>query len=192
LVPKEYTKVDSVIDLVFSTAKDIKEDQLEEAEEEAKEETENKKKKKDSKKVIPVSFHQECIQKVEKHLGVTFIKETRTIFKSIDDKVAISCSVSKKHQKKEKGPIWFWFAFHPHQKERLKNEAEAYLVLGCGSAKLIFLFPIKEFLPWLDRFNKTENENRNYWHLHMGYKNDSYFFWTKKGFKNITLDKYIV
>ncbi len=192
LVPKEYTRVDSIIDLVFSTAEDIKEDHLGETEEEVEEETTSKEKEKESIKVIPVSFHQDCIQKVEKHLEITLIQESRTIFKTPDGKKLISCSVSKEHQKKEKGPIRFWFAFHKNQKEYLSTTQESYLALGCGSSRLIFLIPVLQFIPLLEKLHKTKNGNREYWHVNIKQNTNGYHLQTKRELKNITLDKYII
>ena len=59
LFPMEFTKLDEIVNLVFSAAEDLKqeEEQLD-AEEEIT----------DEKKFVPVSFHDACIQKIEQVL----------------------------------------------------------------------------------------------------------------------------
>ncbi len=192
LIPKEYTKVDGIIDLVFSTTEDLKYDLSEEIPLQNGELFEKAKKEKPGKtpKFIPVSFHQECINKAQKKLKITLVKESRVTFKTPDNKIVILCAVSKVHQKKTNGPNWFWFAFQIHQKERLAKVDESYLLLGCGSSSLTFLIPIQDFLPWLEKMNITKIKNGVFWHLHIQEKSKEYQFITKKGMSNISLDKY--
>jgi hypothetical protein len=68
LIPREYTRVDGIIDLVFSTAEDVKEEDI--FEEEDNQEGERRP------KFTPVSFHDACVIRIEKHLQQSLVKHS--------------------------------------------------------------------------------------------------------------------
>jgi hypothetical protein len=68
LRPKEYTKVDQIIDLVFSAAEDVKQEEKLQQEVESSEGS--------SKKFTPVNFRDACIAKLQAHLKTVLVKRT--------------------------------------------------------------------------------------------------------------------
>ena len=183
LVPREFTRLDAIADVLFSAAEDIKQDETPiEVEEESDLE------KADGPKFKPVAFHDACVQRVQSLLGVSLIKRSRSGYSTPDKTVALNCSVSKEHSPDSKPN--YWFAFHPHQQEFLREHAKAYVSFGCGSSKRLILIPFTDFEPWLEAAWTTTNGDRTYWHIVIYRKGDKYTFRRKKGEKPIDLTSY--
>jgi hypothetical protein len=185
LVPKEYTRIDEIIDLIFSTAEDVsqqEEDLIPDVEPEEGAPT--------GKKFTPVNFTNACIERIKAKLKIELVKKSRASFFNDIENVGLVCAISKLHGKGNK-PV-YWFAYHPHQKEYLKEYKHSYVAYGCGSEKLLFLFPIKDFEKHLPKFHKTELENRSYWHVQIMKDGNDWVLITKKEFENISVAKYLV
>jgi hypothetical protein len=162
LKPKEYTRIDKLIELIFQTSKDL---QLSEPDDELDEvdETPKKKRKAPNEKITPANFHEECILRIQQKLGINFIKQSRISFTTRDKTTGLICTISKPHKQGQHEK--FWLAFHPHQNEFLKGVSNPYVAYGCGSPEKLFLIPYKEFEPLIKNFWTTENEDRMYWHV---------------------------
>lgn len=183
LIPREFTRVDSIIDLVFSTAEDVK---LEEIYEEEEEDSQEDKKP----KFTPVAFHQACVERIEEYLKQVLIKHSKVSYSSLDRSLALICAVSKEHGKS--GQYSYWFAFHPHQKEFLEASEQAFIALGCGSAETILIIPYLDFKSWLDGMNITSREDRFYWHISIFRENDKLVLHRRRGHEKVNLSKYLL
>lgn len=183
LIPREFTRVDSIIDLVFSTAEDVK---LEEIYEEEEGDSEEDRKP----KFTPVAFHHACVERIEDYLKQTLIKHSKVSYSSLDGKTALICAVSKEHDKG--GQSSYWFAFHPHQKEFLEAADDAFVALGCGSAETILMIPYQDFKTWLDGMNMTSREDRFYWHISIFRENDKLILHRRRGHEKVDLSKYLL
>jgi hypothetical protein len=183
LIPREFTRVDSIIDLVFSTAEDVK---LEEIYEEEEEDSQEDRKQ----KFTPVAFHQACVERIEKYLRQPLIKHSKVSYSSADSKLALICAVSKEHGKSSQPS--YWFAFHPHQKEFLEAANQAFVALGCGSAETIPIIPYLDFKAWLEGMNITSREDRFYWHISIFRENDKLVLHRRRGHEKVDLSKYLL
>jgi len=163
LKPFEYTRIDKLIDLIFLTSQDIQlsEETEDEIESIATKVVEGKEVK--EKRFTPVNFHDECIEKIEDHLNLNFIKQTKISYETKNKEIGIICAISKEH--KQGKNVKYWFAFHPHQDEFLKEYRKAYVAYGCGSANQTFLIPYKKFRDLVANMWTTEKEDRMYWHV---------------------------
>jgi hypothetical protein len=185
LKPKEYTRIDKLIDLIFVASKDLQLDEPVEQEVEIVEAT-DKKVKGQEPKFTPVNFHDDCLVRIQKKLGINFIKQTRIAFTNKEKTIGLICAISKAHKqgKNEK----YWFAFHPHQQEFLGEFANAYVAYGCGSADNTFLIPFSEFLPLVQKMWTTENEDRMYWHVVIHQRDKKFLLQQPKNEKDDLLD----
>lgn len=184
LKPKEYTRIDKLIDLIFITSQDL---QLEEPlETEIEDKAGKTKEQTEELKSIPVNFHDECVAKIQSKLNRPLIKQTRISFSDKENTLGLTCAISKlyKQGKYEK----FWFAFHPHQQEFLKDFPEAYVAFGCGSAENTFLIPFKEFQPWIQYLWTTEKEDRIYWHIVIHHRDTKFLLQQPKNEKASVID----
>ncbi|PKA22717.1 hypothetical protein [Leptospira levettii] len=172
LQPFEYTKLDRLIDLVFSTSQDLSNNSsdLLETELNADEETLEK----NEKKFTPLSFHQEVVFKLEDLTKNKYNKVSKSLFESEDKNNGELVIVSKEYR--TKNSRIFWYAFHPHQEKSLENYKTAHVVLACGSNELIYRVPFSIFKTLLNNMNTTESEDRKYWHVKISINTDSKAF----------------
>src|SRR5579863_584963 len=161
LRPREFTRLDDIVDLLFSTAEDIKQEQVGVTESMALSDSDDDGKDRKP-KFTPVAFHDACVRRLEKVLGTHLVKRSRTAFASSDRPIRVICAVSREHARS--GSRSYWFAFHPHQEEFLRGAKETYAAFGCGSEDRLLMIPFAEFSKWLDGMNETSNGERSYKH----------------------------
>ncbi len=158
LIPREFTRVDEIIDVVFSAAEEAKgEEMLVEVDEDAEVES--------AEISRPAAFHDACIGLFSQSRKIVLTKRTRSTYLSPDGKTAVVCAASKAHNRQNR--ISYWFAFHPYQKDFLETGHESFLVLGCGSKSLVLVIPFTDLKKWLDDLWTTELEDRMYWHIRL-------------------------
>lgn len=180
LVPREFTKLDEIVELVFSTAEDAKEEQPDEAEIEARLAID---------KTAPVSYHSECMVKVEDHLKKSFVPRTRVLYSTENNDIAIVCIVSREYVSRDKKG--YWFGFHPYQVEFLSSAGKGYVALGCGTKDTVLLIEFNIFEEWLIDMTKTERANRFYWHVHID-REDERLALRLREHKTIELTGYLI
>jgi hypothetical protein len=183
LTPHEFTRVDGIIDLVFTAAKEIKqEEEIDLGDQDEVRTTE--------KKFTPVNYRDACIARLQTYLGEILVKETSAVFANPDKSVGILCAISKQYARS--GRSGYWFAFHPSQKERLSSYAKAFVSFGCGSPEQILVFPFEQFIEWLPQLNKTDSDDRLYWHVVLSQVGDKFVLETKADFENIDVSQYVI
>jgi hypothetical protein len=179
LVPREFTRVDGIIDLVFSTAEESRED----AEPQVDDDNQRP-------KFIPASFHEACVNRLQTHFGVDLIRQSKATFLNPDESLVVVCTVSREHALARGS--FYWFAFHPHQRDTLSRAGKAYVAFGCGSEATIVLVPFAEFDTWLGSLNITKKPDRMYWHVHIRRDKHGIFLDRKKGFERIDLKRFVL
>ena len=175
LIPREYTRVDGIIDLVFSTTEDILEESAEEPEEdETTNDTEPKK------RGAPSSFHADCAARISRHLGIDLVKQSRAVFSDPATELTVTCAVSKKSARSKNES--YWCAFHPRQLDKLSHREDAFASFGCGSANKIALLPLSFLKPLLDGMNQTclEDGSTHHWHVKICRRKDRWILQRRK------------
>jgi len=193
LIPQEYTKLDDIIDIVFMTAEDVAVAEKEEEDEvfsETEEESDKTVPAKKEPKFRPSAFHEKCASRLEKHIEVTLIKQSRSIYSTPDKNTQVWIAVSKQHGSEQKEV--YWFAFHPHQRECLEKAESAFIVLGCGSADRLFVIPYAEIEKHIEKMWTTERAERIYWHVKIEEKEGKYFLLLKHGEENPDITSFLV
>ena len=182
LKPREFTRVDEIIDIIFSTTEETVQPEtadLEESEDEGV-----------ARKAVPAAFHAACIPRVEQRFGKPLIRQTRSSYSSRDLGLSIVCAISKTHQVANHPS--FWFAFHPYQKSFLESASNGFLVLGCGSPTTVFAIPATDVFPWLPDMWVTQLEDRFYWHIRIHGEEGRYSWDRRAGLGRIDVTKYLL
>jgi hypothetical protein len=193
LRPREFTRLDEIVELLFSTAEDIKQEQaveddvLEADEHDASDRIEAVDRKP---KFIPVAFHDACIRRIEKVLGTSLLKRSRATFSAPDQDLRLICAISREHVRG--GTHSYWFALHPHQAEYLSGRVNSYVAFGCGSEHQLLLIRYTEFAPWLDGMNETTTRDRTYKHVSIFRIADGFELVRRQGYPRIDLTRYLV
>lgn len=186
LIPREYTRVDGIIDLVFETTAEVRDEIPEE--EVPSEELSASKRAKKKPKFKPVDFHDECLVPIQKKLNISFIRRSKATFISSDKGTALICTVSREHDTSV--GTGYWFAFHTHQREKLNTFKKAYVAFGCGSPDSVLLIPFKEFQQWFDGMNMTKTDSREYWHVQIIRDEGRYLLIQKANMARVDLTKF--
>src|SRR5271166_5605170 len=147
LVPMEYTRLDPMIEVMFSTAQDIEpslvgevptQDGQEEIEESAAS-TGQKGTWEFTDSVLLQKKREDIVAAVSKENSVPLIKKSRALFWSPDHHIRLVCTVSKRYTKP--GAYKYWYAYHPEWNEFLNEGKFGYFVLGCMDLKIAFAIP---------------------------------------------------
>jgi hypothetical protein len=186
LVPREYTRVDDIIDLVFSTSEDLQEERPpDEGQGEREAESEP------GRSTKPVAFHNAVAEAVSKHLGISLAKESRIVYTDPDAGTTVTCAVSKEYGGDES--TGYWFAFHPHQLDKLKAARIGFAAFGCGSAARVALFPLSFFEAQLEGLNQThKDDGTTYWHVRIGREGSHWTLHRRKGYDSLEIAEMMV
>jgi hypothetical protein len=167
LIPLEYTRLDPLIDVVFTTAEDIRRP----AEEIPEDTTEQSSTGEPS--VRPHSRTEiNTLENTRKGIVSCFsrmmkkdlIKKSKAQFWTSDKGFRVCCTVSKPYEKSGT----YWYAHHENWQQFLLEGDDGYLILGCVGTNVAFALPVKFLTILLDKLNATERpDGRKYWHLHL-------------------------
>jgi len=158
LVPSEFTRLDGIIDLVFSTIADLSQQEEEESSTGAEEPIPGGREPKPE-----TDFRESCVARIQKHLKHALVKRSRVLYGTPDGRTLVMCAVSREYADGDR--VGYWFGFHEHQGEALRNVDRAFVAFGCGSDKNIVLIPFKEFDKMIDKSWRTEREGKAWWHV---------------------------
>lgn len=169
LRPAEYTRLDALIELVFSAAKDV-----------------------DGSEPLPVQggdgkavaaspettgydftptaeLHAKralIVSALGKKRGVELKKQSRATYTSPDDKVRAIISLSKRYHKPAGRP--YWYAYHPDWDDFLEGAPKADFVLGMMDRQEAYALPVETIRILLPKLNTTTPANgKTYWHIHI-------------------------
>lgn len=110
LQPFEYTKIDKIIDVIFTTAVDVENQQSDEqVVPDDQEEHELGKQVRTAPELLNAK-RQKAVEAFAALKGKELVKQSRTLFWSPDKKLRVCCAVSKRYEG-EYQP--YWYAYHP-------------------------------------------------------------------------------
>jgi len=170
LVPMEYTKLDDMIDVMFTTAKDV--ETATEADTSGPDEEEDDEERASRQKGVWQFTDSATLQRkrdvivaaIAKRESTNLLKKSRALHWSSDREVRIACAISKRY---ERGAYKYWYAYHPQWDEFLGTAPRAYFVLGCVDLDIAFAVPAAKLRENLDSLNTTTTEKGHYWHIHI-------------------------
>jgi hypothetical protein len=171
LQPFEYTKIDRIIDVIFTTAVDVETQQELEQEAPVAEE-----------QGVPTSHtqirtdlellnakRQQAVDAFSALKNRELVKRSRTLFWSSEKDLRVCCAVSKKYESDYQP---YWYAFHPKWDAFLADGKESYFVLACMDRSEGFAVPYSWILANKQNLNMTDNAERSYWHVALTTMND--------------------
>ena len=179
----EYTRLDQIIDVMFTTATDL--DIVINADDEALTKSAEAQ---DQHSAIDVKTRErkeegfakgtweftdsrlleqkreDILQAAGKKIGEVFIKKSRALYWGSSHENRVACSISKRYTKP--GSYRYWYAFHPQWDEFLREGKTGYFILGCMDQSFAFCIPWQILNPLLAFLNTTTTERSTYWHIH--------------------------
>jgi hypothetical protein len=183
LTPKEFTKVDEIIELVFSTTEEVKVDEEIVTGGSGTTDTEKS-------KAAPVDFREAGMSRIVNHTGVPLVKRSPAVYSSPDNTSAVCCLISKEYA--EKSGRYYWFGFRRSQCEALQKYSKASVAFCCGSENEIALVPVDEMKGWLDFLNVTDRGRAFYWHVHLRHDRSRWLLETRGQHDDVDISKYLI
>ena len=127
------------------------------------------------------TFRPQVIERASQALGYPLLRRTDRQYSSADDSKRAIITVSKLYPATNYKR--YWFAFADSDGEFLANAQQSYIVLGCGSAGLIFIVPFEIFAPLTPQMSRTPNDNKPYSHIVI-YEQEGGFYIGQPGMEN--------
>jgi hypothetical protein len=75
------------------------------------------------------------------------------------------CSISKRYHGKNQNP--YWYAYHPQWDSFLGEVTRGFFILGCMDLDRAFAIPRQTLIQILPRLHQTQREQGAYWHIHL-------------------------
>jgi hypothetical protein len=163
LHPFEYTKVDKIIDVIFTAAADVESQQEEEKDEpETGTNTDTKPKQIYTAPALIDAKRQQAIDAFSRLRQIDLIKRSRTSFSTSDKQLRVCCTVSKRYDNDYQP---YWYAYHPKW-DTFLAEGQGFLVLCCMALASAFAVPQRWLAENKQNLNMTEKpDGRSYWHI---------------------------
>lgn len=182
LTPMEYTRLDRMIDVMFTAAKDvevgtagiqIEDDAPEGADGLAAVSAPPSAAPAASKGIWQFTDKQQVQAKREailaamgERMGARYIRKSPAQAWDASHQKRVACTLSKRYDKRPSEP--YWYAYHPPWHEFLREGSEAHLLLGCMDLPFAFALPLPVLTPLLGVLNTTHKDGEHYWHLKIG------------------------
>ena len=191
LTPIEYTRLDRMVDVMFTTATDVEEEPEPEPDEQADDGPVSaapafKTTIKDAPSIVTAAdlattgkgtWHftdaqllqakrEDVIAALGRRETASLVRKSRALYWNAQRDVRAACSMSKRYPGKNQAP--YWYAYHPQWDAFLSEADRGFFVLGCMDLETAFAVPHAAMKPLLPSLHTTTNKGGNtYWHVHL-------------------------
>lgn len=173
LIPMEYTRLDNMIDILFTTAKDTAEaadevlvtdsaDSPPDVPDTNSTELATKLWQFTDNEVLR-EIREKIIKVLGQRDGTTYVKKGGALYWNPLHDMRIACTLSKKYERA--GFSGFWYGYHEHWDKFLQEGQTSLLVLGCVGAPFAFAIPWAVLHPVLPSLGTTVRASGTYWHI---------------------------
>ncbi len=169
LTPLEYTRLDQLVDVVFTTTQDVEISVSAEAEtlgseSEGQEETDKSSWGFTPSEVIQ-GIRERIVAALGNKLGLNFVKKSRALYWDPNRSQRIVCTISKRYS--NQSTVKYWYAYHPQWHEFLQEGVNGFFVLGCTDLDVAFALPTPVLTEHLEEFHTTEKKDGSghYYHI---------------------------
>jgi hypothetical protein len=178
LIPKEFTRLDQMIDVMFTTAKDVEGGSAVETDTDGPPDVTEEKVKRTWQFTDSHLLQAKLgliVAAFGRRTGPVLIKRSRALLWDASHETRMVCTISKRYTKKGANP--YWFAYHLQWHAFLAEGKSAYLALGCMDLPFAFTIPVSVMLSVVDGLNQTlrEDGRTDYWHIHIAEPEPSQF-----------------
>lgn len=172
LIPREYTRLDSMIDVMFTTATDI--------ETAASESVASEAIQPEAKVSSPASGSAtskwqftdaeliqakrgRIVEALSRREGKALVRKSRALYSSPDQALRAALTISKRYDAR----VVYWYAYHAQWDAFLTEAKRSFFVLGCMDLDYALAIPREVLAPLVPQLNKTERDGSAYSHIHL-------------------------
>jgi hypothetical protein len=190
LTPIEYTRLDRMVDVMFTTATDVEEEPEPEPNEDddavttsnepspalvagagtpaatVSLATANKGTWHFTDAQLLQAKREDVVAAIARKEAVSLVKKSRALYWNAKRDVRAACAMSKRYTGKNQAP--YWYAYHPQWDTFLEDADRGFFVLGCMDADVAYAIPhgtMKQLLPLLH--TTSSKPGGSYWHVHL-------------------------
>lgn len=189
LRPFEYTRIDKIVDVVFTTAED-KENEIEELEGIAVEEAnESSYAQVRTPKEILVQKKTDCIRKVSEKYERPIQKKKHSMYSDLLDEIRVIASISKRYQKSE---TFYWYAYHDEPQRKFLADAKiGLMVFGLTDLDVAFAVPFDVLESnWNNLYETTKKNGQVYKHIYIYLTDGKFYLRVREKGTEIELSKF--
>ena len=172
LTPVEYTRLDRMVDVMFTTVTDVDappEDEGAEGDDPSKTDLRSLSNTKYAWEFTDSGLLQAKREKIIAALSAReathLVRRTRALYWNSSHDVRVACAMSKRYEGKNQKP--YWYAYHPPWDDFLDAGGRSFFVLGCMDLEKAYAIPHEEIARLLPLLNTTTRESGTYWHIHL-------------------------
>lgn len=163
LIPMEYTRLDSLIDVMFTAAKDV-ETSIDSEKQPGAEDDNEGSSWEFTDPTLMQEKREQIINAFSRNHGVKLIRRSRALYWNSEHSFRTVCTVSKRYTKNANIP--YWYAYHPQWDEFLSESKDSFFVLGCMDLPVAFAIPLNILRQHLSELNTTTRaDGTSYWHI---------------------------
>lgn len=164
LIPFEYTKLDKIIEIVFTVAEDattaLKEEQAGDSDTLPSEQQVEIKQHHTSPEVIS-DLRSSIIESLT-YAYAPLVKKSRALYWSADKTFRTAVTISKHYLEGEGG---YWYAYHSDWDKFLSEASQGLYVLGCIGRDEAYALPFQWIHSRVKYLNVSEREGKSHWHI---------------------------
>lgn len=197
LRPHEYTRIDEIVDLVFSVTKDIQTDEETERQTSGTEVERSLSENGIEAAAVdkrthnhPIQFYEECIERIQNVKKWNLVRKSRSAWHSVTDNKLVILLNSREYDS-DTNPN-YWFGLHKHQLVQLASIQDSFLALGCGNAEQLLMFPEEFVEQILPKLGKSERETDMWWHIVIRKESDKFLLDPNRPNKIEDVSKFLV
>jgi hypothetical protein len=168
LKPFEYTRLDNIIDVMFTAAKDVEAaTEIErgfEINDHVKDSSHRGSGQEHTAPEVLNEMRKRIVRAFGKEVGSDLIAKSRAMYHDVDDAIRICCSISKRYPRGT-----YWYAYHPHWDRFLADGDRGFFILGCVDRDVAYVLPRAFMQNVLHDLYTTEMKDtaKMYWHVHL-------------------------
>lgn len=171
--PVEYTRLDRMVDVVFTAATDVEvppeigPEELFEAPPTAREAPAGEPKSvyQFTDSVILQNKRLAIVSSLADREETHLLQKSRAQYWNSARNIRAVCSISKRYLGRNQNP--YWYAYHPQWDDFLNSAERAFFVLGCMDRSDAFAIPVDVIRSILPHLHRTVREGGAYWHIHL-------------------------
>lgn len=189
LRPFEYTRIDKIVDVVFTTAED-KENEVEElAEVDIEEATGDSSNQIRTPKEILLQKKIDCIKRISEKYNRPINKKKHSMYSDAEDEIRVIASISKRYNKAE---TFYWYAYHDTpQRKFLSGAKTGLMIFGLTDQEVAFAVPY-ELLEqnWDNLYETTKKNGQVYKHIYIYQINGKFYLRVREKGTEVDLSNY--
>jgi len=189
LRPFEYTRIDKIVDVVFTAAED-KENEISELEvSDISESSNDPLTQVRTPTEVLLQKKTDCIKRISEKFHCSIQKKKNSMYSDQSDTIRVIAAISKRYQKSE---TFYWYAYHDEPLRKFLSEAKNGMVIfGMTDQESAFAVPYDLLEKhWHNLYETTKKNGHVYKHIYIYLVNGKFYLRIREKGTEIELEKY--